>query len=167
MLLHCSSSSGWVYADVRSGCRCIWLMHIVVVQSLNQLQLFRTPWTAACQVPLSSAVSQIVLKLMSIEPVMLSNYFILCRPLLLLHSIFLGIQVFFQWVGLVWRTGSLEKTLILERLMAGGEGDDKEWDGWMASLTQWTWVWISSANWWWTGKPRVLQSMGSRRVRYD
>ena len=44
---------------------------------------------------------------------------------------------------------------------AGGEGDDRGWDGWMASLTQWTWVWASYRRWWWTGKPGVLQSMGS------
>ena len=54
-----------------------------------------------------------------------------------------------------------------ERLRAGGEGDDRGWDGWMASLTQWTWVWASSGRWWWTGKPGVLQSMGSQRVRHD
>ena len=54
-----------------------------------------------------------------------------------------------------------------ERLKAGGEGDDRIWDGWMASLTLWTWVWVSSGNWWWTGKPGVLQSMGSQRVRHD
>ena len=47
-----------------------------------------------------------------------------------------------------------------ERLKAGGEGDDRGWDGWMASPTQWTWVWASSRRWWWTGKPGVLQSMG-------
>ena len=46
-----------------------------------------------------------------------------------------------------------------ERLKAGGEGDDKGWDGWMESLTRWTWVWASSRCWWWTGKPGVLQSM--------
>ena len=51
-----------------------------------------------------------------------------------------------------------------ERLKAGKEGDDREWDGWMALLTQWTWVWASSGCWWWTGKPAVLQSMGSQRV---
>ena len=54
-----------------------------------------------------------------------------------------------------------------ERLRAGGEGDDRGWDGWMASLTQWTWVWTSSRSWWWTGKPGVLQSMGSKRVGHD
>ena len=54
-----------------------------------------------------------------------------------------------------------------ERLKAGGEGDDRGWAGWMASPTQWTWVWVSSRSWWWTGKPGVLQSMGSQRVRHD
>ena len=51
-----------------------------------------------------------------------------------------------------------------ERLKAGGEGEDKGWDGWMVSPTQWTLAWVSSRNWWWTGKPGMLQSMGSRRV---
>ena len=45
-----------------------------------------------------------------------------------------------------------------ERLKVG-EGDDRGWDGWMASPTQWTWVWVSSRSWWWTGKPGMLQSM--------
>ena len=53
-----------------------------------------------------------------------------------------------------------------ERLKAGGEGDDR-WDGWMASPTRWTWVWASSGSWWWTGKPDMLQSMGSQRVGHD
>ena len=54
-----------------------------------------------------------------------------------------------------------------ERLMARGEGDDRGWDGWMASLTRWTWVWASSRSWWQTKKPGVLQSMGSQRIRHD
>ena len=54
-----------------------------------------------------------------------------------------------------------------ERLRAGGEGDNRGQDGWMASLTQWTWVWVDSRSWWWTGRPGVLQSMGSQRVRHD
>ena len=54
-----------------------------------------------------------------------------------------------------------------ERLKAGGEGDDRGWDGWMASLIWWTWIWASSGSWWWTGKPGVLQSMGLQRVGYD
>ena len=54
-----------------------------------------------------------------------------------------------------------------ERLKAGGEGDDRGWDGWMASSTQWTWVWVNSRSWWWRGRPGVLQSMGSQRVGHD
>ena len=51
-----------------------------------------------------------------------------------------------------------------ERLRTGGEGDDRGWDGWMASLTRWTWVWASSGSWWWTGKPGMLQSMGHKEL---
>ena len=54
-----------------------------------------------------------------------------------------------------------------ERLRAGKEGDNRGWDCWMVSLTLWTWVWASSRSWWWTGKPDVLQSMGSQRVGHD
>ena len=53
-----------------------------------------------------------------------------------------------------------------ERLKAGGEGDDRGWDSWMGP-TQWTWVWINSGCWWWTGRPGVLLSMGWRRVRHN
>ena len=54
-----------------------------------------------------------------------------------------------------------------EGLGAGGEGDDRGWDGWMASPTQWTWVWVSYGSWWWTEKPGMLQSMGLQRVGHD
>ena len=54
-----------------------------------------------------------------------------------------------------------------ERLKAGGEGDDRGWDGWMASPAQWRQVWVNSRSWWWTGRPGVLQSMGLQRVRHD
>ena len=54
-----------------------------------------------------------------------------------------------------------------ERMKAGGEGDNRGWDGWMASQTGSTWVWASSRSWWWTGRPGVLQSMGSQRVGRD
>ena len=60
-----------------------------------------------------------------------------------------------------------ERPWYWKRMKVGGEGDDRRWDGWMASLTWWTWVWASSGSWWWTGKPGVLQSMGSQRVRHD
>ena len=61
----------------------------------------------------------------------------------------------------------LKRPWCWERLKAGGEGDDRGWDDWMASPTQWTWVWTSFGSWWWTGRPGVLQSMGSQRVRHD
>ena len=54
-----------------------------------------------------------------------------------------------------------------EGLGAGGEGDDRGWDGWMASPTRWTWVWVNSGSWWWTGRPGVLWFMGSQRVGHD
>ena len=54
----------------------------------------------------------------------------------------------------------LKRPWCWERLKAGGEGDNRGRDGWMASPTRWTWVWASSWSWWWTGEPGVLQSMG-------
>ena len=54
-----------------------------------------------------------------------------------------------------------------ERLREGGEGDDRGWDDWMASPTQWTWVWVGYVSWWWTGRPGMLQFMGSQRVGHD
>ena len=61
----------------------------------------------------------------------------------------------------------LKRPWCWERLRAGGEGDDGGWDGWMASPTQWTWVWVNSGSWWWTGGSDVLRFMGSQRVRHD
>ena len=65
------------------------------------------------------------------------------------------------------RVDSLEKTLMLGGIGAGGEGDDRGWDGWMASPTRWTCVWVDSRSWWWTGRPGVLRFMGSQRVGHD
>ena len=53
------------------------------------------------------------------------------------------------------------------RLKVGGEGDSRGWDGWIASWTQWTWIWVSSRSWWWTGEPGVLQSTGLQGVRHN
>ena len=61
----------------------------------------------------------------------------------------------------------LKRPWLWERLRARGEGDDRGWDGWMASPTQWTWVWVDSGSWWWTGRPGMLWFMGSQRVRHD
>ena len=73
-----------------------------------------------------------------------------------------------QYFGhLMRRTDSLEKTLMLGKIEARGEGDDRGWDGWMTSLTRRTWVRASPGSWWWTGMSSVLQSVGSQRVRCD
>ena len=61
----------------------------------------------------------------------------------------------------------LKRPWCWERLKVRGEGDDRGWDGWMASPTQWTWVWVSSGSWWWTGRPCLLQTMVSERVGHD
>ena len=73
-----------------------------------------------------------------------------------------------QYFGhLMQRADSLEKTLCWERLKAVGEGDDRGWNGWMASVTRWKRIWASSRSWWWTGKPGMVQSTGLQRVRHD
>ena len=78
----------------------------------------------------------------------------------------LRLKLKLQYFGhLMWRTDSLE--WCLARLKARGEGDNRGWDGWMASLTQWTWVWVNSGSWWWIGRPGMLRSMGSQRVGHD
>ena len=61
----------------------------------------------------------------------------------------------------------LKRPWCWERLKVGGKGDNRGWDGWMPSPTQWTWVWVNSTGWWWRGRPGVLQSVGLQRVRCD
>ena len=51
--------------------------------------------------------------------------------------------------------------------LGAGEGDSRGWDGWMASMTRWMWVWVNSGRWWWTGRPGVLWFMGSQRIGHD
>ena len=63
---------------------------------------------------------------------------------------------------LMQRVDSLKKTWCWGGLGAGGEDNDRGWDGWMASLTRWIWVWVNSGSWWWTGRPGVLRFMGSQ-----
>ena len=79
----------------------------------------------------------------------------------------LMLKLKFQYFGYLMQRTNSWKYWCWEILKAGGEGDDRGWDGWMASPTQWAWVWASSGRWWRTGKPGVLQSMGSQRVRHD
>ena len=105
-------------------------------------RLLRVPWTARRS-------NQSILKKIS--------------PEFSLEGLMLKLE--FQYFGhLMWRADSFEKTLILKRLKVGGKGDDRGWDGWMASPTQWTWVWVNSGNWWWIGRSGMLQLMGSQRV---
>ena len=61
----------------------------------------------------------------------------------------------------------LKRPWCWEGLGAGEEGDDGGWDGWMASPTRWTWVWVNSGSWWWTGRPGMLWFMGSQRVGHN
>ena len=108
-------------------------------------RLFRVPWTARRS-------NQSILKEIS--------------PEYSLEGLMLKLKL--QYFGhLVQRTHSLEKPWCWEGLKAGGEGADRGWDFWMASLTQWTWAWVHSWSQWWTGRPGVLRSMGSQRVRHD
>ena len=108
-------------------------------------RLLRVPWTAR-------RPNQSILKEIS--------------PGISLKGMMLKLKL--QYFGyLMWRVDSLEKTLMLGGIGAGGEGDDRGWDGWMASLTQWTLVWVNSRSWWWTGRPGVLRFMGSQRFGHD
>ena len=77
----------------------------------------------------------------------------------------LMLRLKFQYFGyLMQRVDSLEKTLMLGGIGPGGEGDNRGWDSWVASPSQWTWVWVNSGSWWWTGRPGLLQFMGSQRA---
>ena len=109
-------------------------------------RLLRVPWTARRS-------NQSILKEIS--------------PGCALEGLMLKLKL--QYFGhLMRRVGSLEKTLFQrEGLGAGGEGDNRGWDGWMASPTQCTWVWVNSGSWWWTGRPGMLRFMGSQRVGHD
>ena len=108
-------------------------------------RLLRVPWNARRS-------NQSILKEMSPE-------YSLERLLLKLKLHYFG--------HLMWRTNSLEKTLMLGKIEGRRRGDDRGWDGWMASLTWWTWVWANSRSWRWIGKPGMLQSMGWQRVGQD
>ena len=107
------------------------------------IRLLRVPWTARRS-------NQSILKEIS--------------PEYSLEGLMLKLKL--QYFGYqMWRTDSFGKTLMLRKLKVGGKGDDRGWDGWMASPTQWVWVWASSGSW--TGKPGVLQSMRSKRVGHN
>ena len=101
-------------------------------------RLLRTPWTARRS-------NQSILKESS--------------PRCSLEGLMLKLKL--QYFGHLMRIiDSLEKTVMLGGIGAGGQGDDRGWDGWMASPTLWTWVWVNSRSWWWTRRPGVLRFMG-------
>ena len=95
------------------------------------------------------------------------------------QSILKEISLGFLWKEWCWSWNSSTLATSCEELShwkrlwcwwglgAGGEGDDRGWDGWMVSPTWWTWVWVNSRSWWWTGRPGMLRSMGSQRVGHD
>ena len=78
-------------------------------------------------------------------------------------SIFIGAEAPILW-HLMWRADTWKRPWCWERLRARREGDDRGWDDWMAWPTRWTWVWVDSGSWWWTGKPGVMQFMGLQGV---
>ena len=79
-----------------------------------------------------------------------------------------GLMLKLHYFGnLMWKTDSLEESLMLGKIEGKKWRDDRRWDGWRASLTQWTWVWANSVRLWRTGKSGVLQSMGFRRVGHN
>ena len=97
-----------------------------------------------------------------------SSQFILkeISPACSLEGLMLKLKL--QYCGhLMQRVDSLENSDAGRVWGAGGEGDDRGWDGWMASRTWWMWVWVNSRRWWWTGRPGVLWFMGSQRVGHD
>ena len=134
---------GMVFPLVMYGCES-WIVKKVECRRMDTFELWywrrllRVPWTARRS-------NQSILKEISTE-----------SPL---ERLMLKLKL--QWFGhLMQRTDSFEKTLMLG-MIEGGETNDRGWDGWMASPTQWIWVWVSSGNYWWAGKPGVLQSVGS------
>ena len=108
------------------------------------IKLLRVPWTARRS-------NQSILKEIS--------------PGCSLEGLMLKLKL--QYFGhLTWRADSLEKTLMMRKIEGRRRRVNRGWDGWMASLTQWTRVWVNYGSWWWTGNPGLLQCMGSQIVRH-
>ena len=139
----------WGICEGESGLAVLFLRHLSLLPRIDAFELWC--WRKLLRVPWKARRSnQSILKEINPE-----------------YSLGLMLKLKLQYFGhLMQRTDSLEKTLILGKI-AGRRRGDRGWDGWMASLTWWTWVWGNSRSWWWTGKPGVLQSVGSQRVRHD
>ena len=142
------------------------------VQSLSRVRQSATPWIAACQASLFITNSWSPLRLEFIESVMPSSHLILCRPLLLLPPIPPSIRVFSSELTLrmrwpkYWRADSFEMTLMLGKT-EGRRRRGQHRMRWLKASIQWTWVWVDSRSWWWTGRPGMLQFMGLQRVRHN
>ena len=108
-------------------------------------RLLRVPWTARKS---NQSILKEIIPGCSLEGLMIK----------------LRLQYFATWYE---ELTHLKRPWCWERFRAKGEEDNRGWDGWMASPTQWTWVWVNSGSWWWTGRPSVLWSMGSQRVGHD
>ena len=139
-----------IFLSVMYGCKS-WTIkkaehwRIVAFELWCWRRLLRVPWTA-------KRSNQSILKEIS--------------PEYSLERLILKLKL--QYFGhMMWRSDHWKRPWFGERLKAGGEVDDRGWDGRMDSLTRWTWVWAISRSMWWTGKPGVLQFMGSQRVRHN
>ena len=126
------------------------------VQPLSHVRLFATPWTTARQ---AKSINSLALSCLY-SPTLKSIHDNWKNHSLEAETLVLWPPDAKSW--LIWKDPDAEKDL-----RAGGEGDGKGWDGWMASLTQWTWVWVNSGSWWWTGSPGMLQFIGSQGVGLD
>ena len=124
---------------------------------------------------ISLNISKIIVERLASKTMYLFFIFV-CLPVYLLKYTFGSIYSNLDWCW-SWNSNTLptsceelthwKRPWCWEGLGVGGEGDDRGWDGWMASLTRWTWVWVNSGSWWWTGRPGVLWFMGSQRVAHD
>ena len=139
-----------VFPVVMYGCKC-WTIKKVECRRIDAFELWcwrrllRVPWTAGRS---NQSILKEISSEYSLEGLMLK---------LKLNSLATWCEELTHW----------ERPWGWERLQAGGEGDNRGWDGRMASLTQWTWVWASSGSWWWTGRPGILRFMGWQRVGHD
>ena len=137
-----------VFPVVMYGCES-WIIKKAKCQRMDAFELWcwrrllRVPWTARRS-------NQSILKEIS--------------PEYSLEGLMLKLKL--QYFGhLMQRTDSLEKTLMLGKILkAGGKGDDRRWDAWMASPIQWTWVWVNFERWWWTGMPGSCSPWGRKEL---
>ena len=118
--------------------------HLLKKNLQSATKLLRVPWTAR-------RTNQSILKEIS--------------PGICLEGMMLKLKL--QYFGSCEELTHWKRLWCWEGLGAGGDGDDRGWDGWMASPTQWMWVWVNSGSWWWTGRPGMLQFMGSPRVGHN